>query len=158
MLEPHDHNLCRSEALDAAMALCERRGARLTPLRRRVLELVWRGHAAVGAYEILENLRGERGAVTPPTVYRALDFLIAHGLVHRLASLNAYIGCPAPQRRHVGQFMTCRTCHETVEATDDGPADAVAESARRADFSVERVAIEVQGQCAACRRAGEAHA
>src|SRR5262249_31814588 len=87
---PHDHQACVAEALDKAALLCDRRGARLTELRLRVLELVWRSHAPVGAYEVLGLLQqrgGKRAA--PPTVYRALDFLLEHGLIHRLESLNA---------------------------------------------------------------------
>ena len=88
---PHDHSHCVSDALRAADALCARSGARLTALRRRVLELVWQSHRPLGAYDILGVLSSEDGRrAAPPTVYRALDFLLEHGLIHRLASLNAY--------------------------------------------------------------------
>lgn len=137
--------------MESADALCATRGARLTPLRRRVLEVVWRSHTPVGAYEVMEALRSERGSVAPPTVYRALDFLIGQGLVHRLASLSAYIGCATPAERHVGQFLICRACQETLEATGGGAGEAIEDSARRMDFAIERVAIEVHGVCAACR-------
>src|SRR3954453_3718975 len=92
----HDHADCVAAALGAAERLCARRGARLTELRRRVLELIWRSHEPIGAYALLDRLGRERGRVAPPTVYRALEFLIAHGLVHRIASLNAFIGCVHP--------------------------------------------------------------
>src|SRR5918995_5952602 len=106
----HDHARCIDAALDRAAALCARRGARLTELRRRVLELVWQGHAAVKAYDVLDRLGRKAGSAKPPTVYRALDFLIAHGLVHRLESLNAYVGCPMPDASHEGQFLICGAC------------------------------------------------
>ena len=91
--------------------LCARRGARLTRLRRRVLELVWQGHAAVKAYDLLAELDRKDATAKPPTVYRALDFLMAHGLVHRLESLNSYVGCPqpgAPARRPVPDLRRLR--------------------------------------------------
>src|SRR5919204_1424092 len=92
----HDHDSCIDRALDRAAQLCEERGARLTALRREVLALVWRGHEPVGAYAILEALRRSHPGAAPPTVYRALDFLIEHGLIHRIESLNAYVGCSRP--------------------------------------------------------------
>lgn len=101
----HDHMSCIAEALQRAVALCESRGTQLTELRRRVLELVWSSHEPIGAYRILEQLdrplpgqmRGKARRAAPPTVYRALDFLIEQGLVHRIESLNAFVGCDQPQ-------------------------------------------------------------
>lgn len=148
----HDHERCAREALEAAASLCAARGARLTPVRRRVLELIWRNHEPVGAYDLLAALAEGRRAA-PPTVYRALDFLIAHGLVHRLASLNAFVGCPSPSRRHVGQFLICRRCGNAAEIDDDAIARAVADSAVRVGFAIDRAAIEVSGRCAHCAAA-----
>ena len=111
----HDHEQCVDDALSKAAVLCTRRGARLTRLRRRVLELVWQGHAAVKAYDILHELGSAAGTAKPPTVYRALDFLMAHGLVHRLESLNAYVGCPDPDAAHEGQFLICDACGAVSE-------------------------------------------
>ena len=89
----HRHSLCIDEALATAEKSCEQAGNRLTPIRRRVLELVWAGHGPVKAYDILDILRSERSSAAPPTVYRALEFLLAQGLVHKIESLNAYLGC-----------------------------------------------------------------
>src|SRR5919198_1183629 len=113
--EPHDHGACIETALDRAAALCERRGAQLTPLRREVLRLVWRGHAPVGAYDLLEALRTRKRGAAPPTVYRALDFLIAHGLVHRIETRNAFVGCEHPGEAHAGQFLLCDACGKAAE-------------------------------------------
>ncbi|MDX1710009.1 MAG: transcriptional repressor, partial [Rhodovibrionaceae bacterium] len=111
----HDHRHCVEQALGEAADLCRQRGARLTPIRRRVLELVWASHKAVGAYEILDALRSEHAGAAPPTVYRALDFLIAQGFVHRIESLNAFVGCPHPADRHAGQFLICLDCGAAAE-------------------------------------------
>src|ERR687898_2881620 len=115
LVTDHDHAACIDAALDRAAELCARRGARLTRLRRRVLELVWQGHSAVKAYDLLEMLAREDRSARPPTIYRALDFLMAHGLVHRLESLNAYIGCPQPEASHEGQFLICNSCGHVSE-------------------------------------------
>ncbi len=144
----HDHRRCVARALDVAGKLCLARGARLTALRRRVLALVWRSHRPVGAYDILALLR--RGRVAPPTVYRALDFLIGQGLVHRIESLNAFVGCARPQRAHACQFLICTDCRAAAEIDDPGLDDAVAKSARRARFVVRRPTVELLGLCARC--------
>ena len=100
---PHDHSQCVDSALADADALCARQGVRLTALRRRVLELVWQSHKPLGAYDILGTLSEEDGRrAAPPTVYRALDFLMENGLIHRIASLNAFIGCVRPEHSHQG--------------------------------------------------------
>jgi Fur family zinc uptake transcriptional regulator len=138
--------------LSAAEQLCERRGTRLTPLRRRVLELIWREHAPIGAYTILEMLQ-QKGRVAPPTVYRALDFLIKQGLVHRLASLNAFVGCSHPGKPHHGQFLICDSCHSLVELNDRKVTAAIEGSAQSADFHVRQQTIEILGRCSRCRQA-----
>jgi Fur family zinc uptake transcriptional regulator len=153
----HDHGQCIDEALDRAAQLCVARGARLTPLRRAVLTLVWRRHEPVGAYAVLDALRRSHRGAAPATVYRALDFLIEHGLIHRIESLNAYVGCPQPERPHVSQFLICGQCSATAELDDPAIADAVLRRSRELGFAVERQTIEVRGFCPRCRRsAGEA--
>ena len=86
--------------LDRAEAICRARGARLTAQRRRVLELVLGAGRPLGAYELLDALRREGGGAGPPTVYRALEFLVAHGLVHRIETLHAFVGCDHPGELH----------------------------------------------------------
>ncbi|MET1079468.1 MAG: zinc uptake transcriptional repressor Zur [Pseudomonas sp.] len=152
---PHDHSHCVSSALAEADLLCGRQGLRLTALRRRVLELVWLSHKPLGAYDILAVLSeadGRRAA--PPTVYRALDFLLDNGLVHRIASLNAFVGCSHPQHAHQGQFLICRSCHAAIELEQLSISQAIVESARGVGFSVEGQTVEVVGLCAGCREAG----
>lgn len=150
---PHDHSHCVSHALSTAEYLCEQRGLRLTTLRKRVLELVWASHKPLGAYDILAVLSetdGRRAA--PPTVYRALDFLLEHGLVHRIASLNAFVGCNHPGEMHQGQFLICRNCHTALELQHGSIGSAVLASAESVDFSVEGQTVEITGLCAACRK------
>lgn len=152
----HDHDSCIETALDRAAQLCEAQGARLTELRRRVLRLIWRGHEPVGAYGILEGLRRSHAGAAPPTVYRALDFLAAHGLIHRIESLNAYVGCSRPERPHVSQFLICGTCGVTAELDDPAIADAVLRRAGDLGFAVLQQTIEARGLCPLCQRAANA--
>jgi Fur family transcriptional regulator, zinc uptake regulator len=147
----HDHDSCVDGALDRAAQLCEARDARLTELRRDVLRLIWRGHEPVGAYAILEGLRRAHPGAAPPTVYRALEFLTEHGLIHRIESLNAYVGCARPERPHVSQFLICGACGAAAELDDPMIAAAVLRRAGELGFAVERQTIEVRGLCPRCQ-------
>lgn len=157
MLAGHDHASCVNEALDAADRICAARGARLTPLRRRVLELVWSSHRAVKAYDLLATLGGDGPPVKPPTVYRTLDFLVAQGLVHRVDSLNAFVGCVHPDLAHAGYLLICSRCGNVQEVDDEratGPiASALERAATAAGFRIESETVELHGVCAACAAA-----
>ena len=154
--DDHDHAICIEDALAAAEAICAERGARLTELRRRVLELVWTSHEPVGAYDLLARLGGDGRKAAPPTVYRALDFLLDHGLVHRIESLNAFIGCPSPTSPHSGQFLLCTACGTATEITDTGIQAALAGAAARAGFRPTHVTLEVKGLCRHCQQGAAA--
>ena len=146
----HDHQVCISEALEAAEVVCRRRGARLTLLRRLILELVWSHHQPVRAYDLLAELRRDRRRAAPPTVYRALEFLIENGLIHRIESLNAYVGCGGPSTAHSGQFLICRDCQAVAELDDRGIANAIAKPAIALGFQVFEQTVEVLGLCPNC--------
>ena len=146
----HEHQGCIADALARAEAVCRQRGARLTPLRRRVLELVWGSHRATKAYDLLAALGDEDGAAKPPTVYRTLEFLMELGLVHRIDSLNAFVGCPMPDRRHTAQFLICGGCGEVSEMTASSIDRAVADQAAGSGFALSRQIIELHGKCPHC--------
>lgn len=151
---PHDHSRCVASALAEAESLCAKQGTRLTALRKRVLELVWASHKPLGAYDILAVLSEEDGRrAAPPTVYRALDFLLENGLVHRIASLNAFIGCIHPGELHQGQFLICKACHAAIELELPSISEAIASGARAVGFAVENQTVEVVGLCAGCQGA-----
>jgi len=110
--QPHDHGRCINAALSRANNLCLEKGVRLTPTRESVLRLLWQSHQPLGAYQVQDQLSKLTGkSIAPPTVYRAIEFLSDLGLVHRLASLNAYIGCPFPNSEHSNLFMICNGWH-----------------------------------------------
>lgn len=147
----HSHARCRAQALSRAERACAERGARLTEIRRRVLELVWGSHEPVKAYEILAALGTNRRRAAPPTVYRALDFLRREGLVHKIESLNSYVGCGAPGHVNAVQFMICRGCGSAAELSDSGVSDRLARRARELGFEVDTQTIEIHGLCPGCR-------
>ncbi|MFD1624540.1 Fur family transcriptional regulator [Azospirillum griseum] len=148
----HDHAHCVADALTRADALCAQRGARLTTLRRRVLELVWSSHRPRGAYAILEDLSQQDGKSTAPlTVYRALEFLVEQGLVHRIESLNAYVGCASPGASHSGQFLVCEGCGDAAEIDDSSIRTAIESAAIARGFRVQRPTVEVRGVCKDCQ-------
>ena len=150
----HDHGLCVAEAMRDAERICARRGVRLTTLRYRVLQLVWSSHAPIGAYGLLERLSRDWRRATPPTVYRALDFLLAQGLVHRIESLNAFVGCADPAAAHAGQFLICRDCGAAAELHDPRVNRAITRGAAELGFLAEERTVEVRGLCPVCQ-AGE---
>lgn len=146
----HDHARCVTAALARAEELCAARGANLTGLRRQVLALVWEVHRPVGAYDLIERMSTGRRRVAPATVYRALDFLREQGLVHRIDSLNAFVGCTSPERGHEAQFLICRGCRNVAEISDPDLADVLERAATRAGFRVEQRTVELSGLCRAC--------
>lgn len=151
----HDHRGCVTDALRLAEQVCAERGARLTRLRRRVFELIWSSHAPVGAYELLRRLGREHAGAAPPTVYRALDFLREHGLIHRIESLNAFVGCCTPGRSHAGQFLICRACGVAAEIDDPRVNAAIERRAGEMGFAVHHKTIEVEGLCPPCLEHGK---
>lgn len=152
----HDHRGCVSRALGSAERLCRSQGIRLTAIRRRVLELIWRSHRPSGAYELLEQLTAEGHKPSPPTVYRALDFLLMHGLVHKVSSRNAYVGCSHPGEAHVAQIYICDQCGIAVEQADDTLERRIRRNARDMDFHIREQTVEIAGLCPACAEADDA--
>ena len=148
--QTHNHKKCISEAMAAADLCCDKAGLTFTPLRRKVFELVWSSHGPIGAYELLDRLKDSHRKAAPPTVYRALDFLMEHGLIHRIESLNAYIGCGDPARHHGGQFLICQDCKTVAELDDEAVARAVASRANAMGFTVRQQTVEVIGRGADC--------
>lgn len=146
---PHNHATCVATALRAAEAACTASGARLTPIRRRTLEILLESHAALGAYDVLARLADEGLGSKPPVAYRALGFLVDQGLAHRIARLNAFVACARPGHRHPPAFMICRACRQVAESTDAAsplraPADA-------SGFVIEHTSVEAEGLCPACQ-------
>jgi Fur family zinc uptake transcriptional regulator len=139
-----------SHVLERAEALCRERGARLTEQRRTVLRLLCMAEKPMSAYELLDQMRGAIKNPAPPTVYRALDFLLEQGLVHKLESLHAYIGCAHPDHPHASQFLICDDCGEVAEVEDPGVAKSLKAAGKAIGFRARRPVVEVLGTCAEC--------
>ena len=147
----HDHAHCAHDALSRAEAVTQASGARMTPVRRRVLEILLEQHKALGAYDVLARLATEGFGNQPPVAYRALEFLVEQGLAHRIQRLNAFAACVHPGEAHAPAFLICRQC-QTVAEAEARPARAALEAeAARSGFVIERSTIEALGLCPACR-------
>jgi Fur family zinc uptake transcriptional regulator len=149
----HDHRRCVARAVLEAEEICSKKEVRLTPIRRRVLELVWESHAPVGAYDILERMNAEGRRTAPITVYRALDFLLDHRLIHRIASRNAFAGCGFPGTPHGAHFLICNECGAVAELHDTAIDRAIQAGAAEAGFAVDDPVVEIQGTCPDCQKA-----
>jgi Fur family zinc uptake transcriptional regulator len=147
---PHDHHACAARALDQAEQSVAAKGGRMTPVRRRTLEILLEAHRAMGAYEVLERLAQEGYGHQPPVAYRALEFLVQHGLAHRLQRLNAFAACLHPGHDHAPAFLICRNCDTLAELGAAPVRDALAALASQSGFVTERVTIEAVGLCHAC--------
>ncbi|WP_269618952.1 Fur family transcriptional regulator [Zhongshania sp. BJYM1] len=152
LAKQHNHQRCIDDAMTQARELCQRRQIKFTAIREQVLACVWAKHQPIGAYAILEELaKDSTRRPAPPTVYRALDFLLDNGLVHRIASLNAFIGCKDPSHHHQGHFLICRHCRNAMELDTDIINSAINTAATQHGFAVETPCVEVVGCCANCQ-------
>lgn len=147
----HRHSDCVADAVRVAVENCESDGQKLTALRKRVLELVWSSHGPVKAYDILDAMRDEKKGAAPPTVYRALDFLLERGLVHKIESLNAYVGCGSPGHTGTGQLLICRDCGEVAELDDPEITRLLEKKSSNLGFTISSQVIEVEGLCTRCQ-------
>ena len=138
-------------ALARAQRICTLRGARMTPVRRRVLELILRADQPTRAYALLAQLERGRGKLGPPTVYRALDFLLAHKLIHKVETSNAFVACGDVEHSHQSQFVICEDCGATEEIRDDEIVESLRRLGEGRGFAVDRQVIEARGLCPACR-------
>jgi Fur family zinc uptake transcriptional regulator len=149
----HNHARCSADAISHAEALCAARAERLTAPRRHVLEALAASHKPLGAYEIIDLIARKKPRPAPITVYRALEFLMKHGLAHRIESRNAYLACA--HNHDTGAlvaFLICDTCGTVGEASTTAMVQLVAAAARKAGFRPSMSVIEIAGTCSHCRR------
>ncbi|MDD2758808.1 MAG: transcriptional repressor [Methylomonas sp.] len=147
----HDHSQCIRNALSAAEQVCAQRGVQLTPIRHKILELIWNSHQAIKAYDLLDQIRPSNDAAKPSTVYRALDFLLEHGLIHRVESLNAFVGCRCSGSQHDQLLLICTACHNVEERAASNVFLALADEMHDASFSPLRKTVEIHGLCKSCQ-------
>ena len=160
--DPKHHVHDAAGFVAAVERVCRDRGLRLTPIRARVLTLIGEHGKPIKAYDLLDRLRTDKegdpdgaGAAAPPTVYRALDFLLANGFIHKLESVNAFVACHHPSTaQHSVPFLICDRCHSAVELEDERIVAMLDEKARALGFVPQAQTLEVHGLCARCARAG----
>lgn len=152
---PHDHRRCVGDALGHARSICAAEGLRFTEQRRQVLEALLASHVPASAYDVIDRL-GEKGAakrLAPISVYRALDFLVAHGFAHRIESRNAYVACDRGDDCDGATtlFLLCDTCGAAGEVSSAALSRAIGAAAAGVGFSPRAPVVEIRGLCAACR-------
>jgi len=148
----HDHRRCQRQLLSEVNELCATRKLRLTPRRRQVLEITLASHQPMGAYDILAELNraGNADKIAPPIVYRALEFLMAEGLIHRIESRNAFITCVHPGHESSAQFLICRDCDQVAEL--ETSEQSLLAEADNLGFTVDYSVVEITGVCARCQK------
>jgi len=153
----HNHARCAADVIAHAERSCAGGGQRLTPMRRSVLEILAASHKPLGAYEIIDALAGAGPRPAPITIYRALDFLIANGLVHRIASRNAFLACVHNHATGaLVTFLICESCGTAGEAPSTDVGQTLAAAAKSVGFTPKMSVVEITGLCAHCA-AGRAH-
>jgi len=147
----HHHHDTPGDFVAAVEHASNERGLRLTPLRREVLELVASAGKPVKAYDLLDRLREKHGNAAPPTVYRALDFLLENGFIHKLESINAFVSCHHPAESHQVPFLICDKCQSAQEVCDERVAELIEMQAEALGFRPLAQTLEVHGICKNCR-------
>ncbi|OBU85220.1 Fur family transcriptional regulator [Chromobacterium subtsugae] len=139
-----------SAYLAAAERHCASRGSKLTELRRQVLELVLSRRGVVKAYQVLADLQQQRGSAAPPTVYRALDFLVEHGLLHKVDALNGFIVCDHFDCQHESLILVCEQCGRVNEVDAAGGLASLRDMALAAGFTLSPQNLVLAGRCQSC--------
>jgi Fur family transcriptional regulator, zinc uptake regulator len=148
----HDHGRCTAEALDHAERVCRTRAQKFTPIRRSVLNALLSSHRPLGAYELIDQLAGSMARPAPITVYRALDFLMQNGLVHRIESRNAYLACAHDHdSAAMVAFLICDACGSVGEIPAAPVAQSLNASARASGFAPKLSVVEITGMCTHCQ-------
>ncbi|GAA3942507.1 Fur family transcriptional regulator [Litoribacillus peritrichatus] len=151
----HNHHQCQTSAVEQARRLCEEQGVRFTKLREQLFTLIWESHKPVTAYKLLDQIKDSDFSATPPTVYRTLDFLLEQGLIHRINSLNAFIGCCQPGARHTGTFIICERCEHAQEVDHANILHAIQQVSEQHHFQMKSYVTEVYGLCPQCQHPDE---
>ena len=134
-----------------AELICQKRSVRFTPIRQKVFNIMAEQLGAISAYDLLDKLRETEKSAKPPTIYRALDFLLEHGFIHKIESTNAYILCPHFGTHHPMQLLICDQCGVVIELHDEKIDDAFSEQALVHGFSISNTTLEAHGHCSDCQ-------
>ena len=148
----HDHDRCTADGMRHAEQVCAKRAQKLTPIRRQVFEALLASHRPLGAYEIIEELAKTVSRPAPITIYRALDFLMANDLVHRIESRNAFIACAHDHgTSSMVAVLICDKCGSVGEVPAAQVAQSLNDAARLTGFTPKLSVVEITGTCAHCQ-------
>lgn len=145
--------MTRNQLLEQARAVCNENGARFTPVREQVFSFLADSSGSVGAYELLSQLQQVDAKAKPPTIYRALDFLIEQGFVHKVESQNAYVLCSHFAEKHRAQLLICDQCGFVKEVDITAIDTALTQAADSNGFKIHKQTVEAHGLCRSCRTA-----
>jgi Fur family zinc uptake transcriptional regulator len=146
----HNHEDCTEALISRAERTCARRGSKLTGQRRDILSCVAQSHTAAGAYDIIERMAARGARPAPITVYRALGFLQAHGLVHKIESRNAFVACSGVHEGKPAALLICESCGSVAELEAPEAFAPLAQAAIAQGFRPEHTMIEMAGTCRQC--------
>lgn len=152
---PHELPPDEDAFLAHAEAHCRARGTSLTPIRREVLAQLRRESSGLKAYDLLDRIKAVRPSATPPTVYRALDFLIEHGLAHKIGRINQFIACNHDCHDLAGLFLVCPDCGKVTELHDEDAVRALSRSLKAAGHRLAGTEIELSAVCGSCDKAAD---
>lgn len=143
-------------AVTAAERSCRARDVKLTRIRRMVLEALSQASHPLGAYELMSMLERANGRrLSPPTVYRALDFLLEQRFISRIETKNQYVPCSHPDHPHACVFFICDRCGASAEVENPAVESMFDRDARSLGFRIGKRVVELQGTCATCLTAGD---
>ena len=145
-----NHKIIINEALKKAEIICNKKGVKLTKLRQKVLTLILKNHGYVKAYDLLNDLKKNDASAKPPTVYRSLDFLMEHGFIHKIQSLNAFVVCSHPDEHEDCYFLICKECKNIEECCSNKVKKVLTSTSGRNNFLPNQVTLEITGICQDC--------
>ena len=151
MTSNHKHSDCVKSIIEKAEQVCDKNSLKLTPIRRKVLEVIIANHKPTKAYDILTKLKDSGFSDKPPTVYRALDFLIENKIVHKLNTLNAYIACFSDKIEEICYFLICEKCQNIEEIRDKKLVKTLANIGKDKKADIKSVCLEIGFRCEECR-------
>ncbi|MCW8931498.1 MAG: transcriptional repressor [Gammaproteobacteria bacterium] len=154
MKNTHDHHICQSKALQHINEQCRKKNIRLTPIRQQVFDEILQSHKAIKAYDILQNMSTPGEMVKPPTVYRAIDFLLEHGFIHKIESLNAFIACYHEHNKDCFQLLICDECGTVSEQINNKISHEMKLLSEKENFTLQHPIIELHGTCFQCNTTG----
>ena len=133
--------------------ICRSNNLGFTDIRKQVFEIIIKNNKPIKAYQILDEIRNITNKPShPPTVYRAIDFLIENGFVHKLNSINSFVGCFHPKTHEECYFLICKKCNLYQECCDDSLKDRISKTAIHNNFIISNTTLEIEGHCLDCSK------